>query len=53
MQGSDTEAHDRGEVGVTPLMLDLWDARGHARAEQVAKQVMDSSVVDRKLVDGA
>jgi 5'-nucleotidase len=30
--GSDTEAHDRGEVGITPLVLDLWDPSGGAQA---------------------
>lgn len=32
--GSDTEAHDEGVVGITPLVLDLWDSAsaGHAQA---------------------
>jgi len=33
--GSDTEAHDRGEVGITPLVLDLWDPSGGAQAAAV------------------
>ncbi len=33
--GSDTEAYDDGVVGVTPLVLDLWDRRRQAAAEQV------------------
>lgn len=37
VEGSDTEAHDRGEVGITPLMLDLWDARAHDQAQAVAR----------------
>lgn len=53
LQGSDTEAHDRGEVGITPLVLDLWHAHAHARAERVAEQVTDSGARDRELVDGA
>ena len=35
VRGSDTEAHDRGEVGITPLMLDLWDDRGVPAAQRV------------------
>ncbi|HEU5077250.1 MAG TPA: 5'/3'-nucleotidase SurE, partial [Polyangiaceae bacterium] len=34
-EGSDTEAYDRGEVGITPLVLDLWDPAGGAQAEAV------------------
>jgi 5'-nucleotidase len=34
--GSDTEAHDAGAVSITPLTLDLTDARGAAAAAQVA-----------------
>lgn len=33
--GSDTEAYDRGEVGVTPLVLDLWSRSSQERAERV------------------
>lgn len=39
--GSDTEAHDRGEVGITPLVLDLWDQTSHPEAEAVARSVCD------------
>lgn len=33
--GSDTEAFDRGAVGVTPLVLDLWAREANAEAECV------------------
>lgn len=33
--GSDTEAYDDGAVGITPLVLDLWDRAGQAAAEEV------------------
>jgi len=38
--GSDTEAFDAGEVGITPLVLDLWhrEAEGEAQALAVALQ---------------
>ncbi len=35
VEGSDTEAHDQGEVGVTPLILDLWDRQSEQQAERV------------------
>lgn len=37
--GSDTEAHDRGEVGLTPLVLDLWDKSAEAQARAVVRTV--------------
>jgi 5'-nucleotidase len=37
--GSDTEAFDEGVVGVTPLVLDLWDRGAGARAEALAASV--------------
>ena len=40
VDGSDTEAHDRGEVGITPLVLDLWDAHGHDAAQAIARTVV-------------
>lgn len=36
MSGADTEAFDAGEVGVTPLILDLWDTRIADQAQAVA-----------------
>jgi 5'-nucleotidase len=36
--GSDTEAHDAGDVGVTPLALGLWDAS----QMQLARNLLDS-----------
>lgn len=39
LDGSDTEAYDRGEVGITPLVLDLWDASGGAHAAAVVAAV--------------
>ncbi len=33
--GSDTEAFDQGQVGVTPLVLDLWGRAAQDRAERV------------------
>lgn len=39
LEGSDTEAYDRGEVGITPLVLDLWDPGGGAQAATVALTV--------------
>ena len=44
LEGSDTEAHDRGEVGITPLVLDLWDPSGGAQAAAVVAAV--SSVAE-------
>lgn len=37
--GSDTEAFDEGVVGVTPLVLDLWQADGRAGALVLAAAV--------------
>jgi 5'-nucleotidase len=37
--GSDTEAFDEGIVGVTPLVLDLWDRAKSERAEELAADV--------------
>jgi 5'-nucleotidase len=34
--GSDTEAFDEGVVGITPLVLDLWDRGASDRAEALA-----------------
>jgi len=38
--GSDTEAFDEGVVGITPLVLDLWDRGVQARAEELAASVV-------------
>ncbi len=38
--GSDTEAFDRGEVGVTPLILDLWSRDLAPRAEELCRRMM-------------
>ncbi|MEZ4233748.1 MAG: 5'/3'-nucleotidase SurE [Polyangiaceae bacterium] len=38
LAGSDTEAFDRGEVGVTPLVLDLWHSGHQELAEQVVAE---------------
>jgi 5'-nucleotidase len=37
--GSDTEAFDEGVVGITPLVLDLWDRGSSDRAEALAVSV--------------
>ena len=37
LSGSDTEAHDRGRVSITPLRLDLTSAEGAVLAEQIAQ----------------
>jgi 5'-nucleotidase len=37
--GSDTEAFDEGIVGITPLVLDLWDRSTNERAEALAASV--------------
>jgi 5'-nucleotidase len=34
--GSDTEAHDEGVVGVTPLSLEMWDSGQRPLAERIA-----------------
>lgn len=36
VSGSDTEAFDAGEVGITPLVLDLWHREARAEAESLA-----------------
>jgi 5'-nucleotidase len=38
--GSDTEAFDCGEVGVTPLVLDLWERAGIRASEAVVRRVV-------------
>jgi 5'-nucleotidase len=37
--GSDTEAYDAGEIGLTPLVLDLWARGATGHAEQVAREL--------------
>lgn len=37
--GSDTEAFDEGIVGITPLVLDLWDRGAKERAEALAGSI--------------
>jgi 5'-nucleotidase len=37
--GSDTEAYDAGEIGLTPLVLDLWAQGAQAQAEQVVAEL--------------
>jgi 5'-nucleotidase len=37
--GSDTEAYDAGEIGLTPLVLDLWAADAQNQAEQVVLEL--------------
>ncbi|HSU39104.1 MAG TPA: 5'/3'-nucleotidase SurE [Polyangiaceae bacterium] len=37
--GSDTEAFDAGEVGITPLVLDLWHREASLEAERLAAAV--------------
>lgn len=37
--GSDTEAFDEGSVGITPLVLDLWQRAASAEAESLAAAV--------------
>jgi len=39
MAGSDTEAHDQGVVGVTPLVLDLFAAADASLAEGIAERI--------------
>lgn len=36
-EGSDTEAYDRGVVGITPLSLELWSADQQPLAESIAR----------------
>ncbi len=35
--GSDTEAHDEGAVGITPLVLDLWESKSSDHAQAVVR----------------
>jgi 5'-nucleotidase len=35
--GSDTEAHDEGAVGITPLVLDLWDSKASDHAGAIVR----------------
>jgi 5'-nucleotidase len=37
--GSDTEAYDAGEIGLTPLVLDLWSPGAAGLAEQVVAEL--------------
>lgn len=37
--GSDTEAYDAGEIGLTPLVLDLWATTGMQHAEHVVSEL--------------
>ena len=39
LSGSDTEAYDAGEIGLTPLVLDLWAHGATERAEQVVAEL--------------
>lgn len=39
LAGSDTEAYDAGEIGITPLVLDLWAQNAAGRAEQVVAEL--------------
>jgi len=39
LSGSDTEAYDAGEIGLTPLVLDLWANGATERAEQVVAEL--------------
>lgn len=39
LPGSDTDAHDAGEVSVTPLLLDLTAAEGSVLAQRLAEAV--------------
>jgi 5'-nucleotidase len=37
--GSDTEAYDAGEIGLTPLVLDLWASAAQSQAEQIVAEL--------------
>jgi len=39
LAGSDTEAYDAGEIGLTPLVLDLWAIGGSEHAELVVAEL--------------
>lgn len=41
--GSDTEAYDAGEIGLTPLVLDLWAPSAQDQAEAVVAELSDAS----------
>jgi 5'-nucleotidase len=41
--GSDTEAYDAGEIGLTPLVLDLWATSSQQQAEAVVAELSDAS----------
>lgn len=41
--GSDTEAYDAGVIGMTPLMLDLWERGAEQQAREVATELGLSS----------
>lgn len=38
--GSDTEAYDAGEIGLTPLVLDLWAAPAQSHADAVVAELL-------------
>lgn len=40
--GSDTEAYDAGEIGITPLVLDLWAPSAQPEAEAVVATLSDA-----------
>jgi 5'/3'-nucleotidase len=40
MAGSDTEAYDAGQIGITPLVLDLWANGAAASAERVVGELL-------------
>jgi 5'/3'-nucleotidase len=40
--GSDTEAFDDGAVGVTALVLDLWNRDDHSRADSIVGRALSS-----------
>jgi 5'-nucleotidase len=42
LAGSDTEAYDRGAIGVTPLRLDLTSAEGSILTQRMATGVSPS-----------
>ena len=39
LAGSDTEAYDAGDIGLTPLVLDLWALGGSQHAEAVVAEL--------------
>lgn len=39
LAGSDTGAYDAGDIGLTPLVLDLWSPGAMSHAEQVAAEL--------------